>query len=134
LLVKERTMSVNALRGHLSEFGAIAVKGIGRLDELLDLAESDATLPPFAKAGVKLLAHVLEGHLEHRALLGGLHQNVGGDGEQDACRKKDAAMQPKNVVRGLMSWFKRDLRRLLFCPQRLIPPPPLWVAWKIDGR
>jgi transposase len=39
LLVKQRTMSVNALRGHLSEFGIVAAKGIGRVDELLDLAE-----------------------------------------------------------------------------------------------
>ncbi len=54
-------MSVNALRGHLSEFGIIASKGIGRVDELLDLAESDATLPAGAKAGVKVLASTLEG-------------------------------------------------------------------------
>ena len=38
-------MSVNAVRGHLSEFGIIAAKGIGRVDELLDLVESDTTLP-----------------------------------------------------------------------------------------
>ena len=56
LLVKQRTMSVNALRGHLSEFGIVVAKGIGRVDELLDLAESDATLPAAAKAGVKVLA------------------------------------------------------------------------------
>ena len=61
LLVKQRTMSVNALRCHLSEFGIIAAKGIGRVDELLDLAESDATLPAAAKAGVKVLAQTLEG-------------------------------------------------------------------------
>ena len=30
LLVKQRTMAVNALRGHLSEFGLIAPKGIRR--------------------------------------------------------------------------------------------------------
>jgi transposase len=40
LLVKQRTMSVNALRGHLSEFGIIAAKGIGRVDELLDTRRS----------------------------------------------------------------------------------------------
>ncbi len=38
LLVKQLTMSVNALRSHLSEFGIIAAKGIGRVDELLELA------------------------------------------------------------------------------------------------
>ena len=61
LLVKQRTMSVNALRGHLSEFGIVAAKGIGRVDELLDLAESDATLPNAARASVKVLAQALEG-------------------------------------------------------------------------
>ena len=61
LLIKQRTMSVNALRGHLSEFGIVAAKGIGRMDELLDLAESDATLPAAAKAGVKVLASTPEG-------------------------------------------------------------------------
>jgi transposase len=60
LLIKQRTMSVNALRGHLSEFGIVAAKGIGRVDELLDLAESDATLPAAAKASVNILAQALE--------------------------------------------------------------------------
>ena len=60
LLVKQRTMSVNALRGHLSEFGIIAAKEIGRVDELLDLVESDTTLPNAARASAKVLAHALE--------------------------------------------------------------------------
>ena len=45
LLVKQRTMTVNALRGHLSEFGLIAPKGIHRVKELLALAQADETLP-----------------------------------------------------------------------------------------
>jgi transposase len=61
LLVKQRTMNVNALRGHLSEFGIIAPKGIGRVDELLELAENDTTLPEAAKAAVKVLAQLIEG-------------------------------------------------------------------------
>src|SRR4030081_676358 len=61
LLVKQRTMSVNALRAHLSEFGIIAAKGIGRVDELLDLVESDTTLPNAARASAKVLAQALEG-------------------------------------------------------------------------
>ena len=52
-------MSVNALRGHLSEFGIVAAKGIGRVDELLDLAESDATLPAAAKTAMRVLAQAL---------------------------------------------------------------------------
>jgi transposase len=60
LLIKQRTMSVNALRGHLSEFGIVAAKGIGGVDELLDLAESDATLPNAARASVRVLSQALE--------------------------------------------------------------------------
>jgi transposase len=61
LLVKQRTMSVNALRSHLSEFGITIAKGIGRIDELLKLAEVDTTLPDAAKTAVKALAAILEG-------------------------------------------------------------------------
>ena len=53
LLVKQRTMSVNALRGHLAEFGQVAAKGIGRIDELSELAENDASLPQEAKEAAK---------------------------------------------------------------------------------
>jgi transposase len=54
-------MSVNALRGHLAEFGIIVAKGIGRVDELLALAQSDAELPQIAKSAVAGLALHLEG-------------------------------------------------------------------------
>jgi transposase len=60
LLIKQQTMCVNALRGQLSEFGIIVAKGIGRVDELLDLAESDADLPTCALAAVKFLAQQLD--------------------------------------------------------------------------
>jgi transposase len=61
LLVKQRTMSVNALRGHLAEFGLVVAKGIGRVDELLELADDDMSLPEEAKEMAKLLASHLEG-------------------------------------------------------------------------
>jgi transposase len=60
LLIKQRTMTVNALRGHLSEFGIVAAKGIGRVDELIEEAEADLTLPDVAKAALKVLAQQLE--------------------------------------------------------------------------
>jgi len=56
LLVKQRTMTVNALRGHLSEFGLIAPKGIHRVKELLALALADETLPEEAKQASAMLA------------------------------------------------------------------------------
>ena len=52
-------MCINALRGHLSEFGIVVAKGIGRVGELLELA-AVATLPEAAMAAVKLLAQNLE--------------------------------------------------------------------------
>jgi transposase len=61
LLVKQRTMCVNALRGHLAEFGIVAAKGLARVDELLELAEKEAALPARARASVKILARQLEG-------------------------------------------------------------------------
>jgi transposase len=61
LLIKQRTMSVNALRGHLAEFGLVVAKGIGRVDELLALAQADVRLPQIAKATVAELAQHLEG-------------------------------------------------------------------------
>jgi transposase len=61
LLIKQRTMSVNALRGHLAEFGLIAPKGIGQVSQLLELVNADAALPEEVKDAVKLLAVHLEG-------------------------------------------------------------------------
>jgi transposase len=61
LLVKQQAMGVNALRGHLSEFGIIAAEGIGSVDELLELAECDTTLPNAARVAVKVLVQALGG-------------------------------------------------------------------------
>jgi transposase len=60
LLVKQRTMSVNAVRSHLAEFGIVAAKGIGRVDELLELAKEDATLPSATMMAVKVLGRQIE--------------------------------------------------------------------------
>jgi transposase len=56
LLVKQRTMSVNALRGHLAEFGIVVAKGIENVDPLLALARDDAVLPEVAAQAVELAA------------------------------------------------------------------------------
>jgi transposase len=53
-LTKQRTMNVNALRGHLSEFGLVAAKGIDHVGALVEEALGDAALPEAAKACVKL--------------------------------------------------------------------------------
>jgi transposase len=64
LLIKTRTMLVNALRAHLAEFGFIAAKGIGKLPDLIKIV-SEATaeaLPEMARAA-------LSGFLEAIALI-----------------------------------------------------------------
>lgn len=61
LMIKQRTMTVNALRSHLSEFGIVVAKGIGRVDDLLELADNDTTLPEAARAAVAVLARTIEG-------------------------------------------------------------------------
>jgi transposase len=57
LLVRQRTMLVNALRGHLGEFGVIGVKGISRLPDLLAMATSTPVceLPDLARECIELL-------------------------------------------------------------------------------
>ena len=61
LLIKQRTMSVNALRGHLLEFGLVAVKGRSGVEGLIALALEDGELPQEARDAVRLLASHLEG-------------------------------------------------------------------------
>jgi transposase len=59
-MIKQRTMDVNALRGHLSEFGLIAPKGIQNVDALLALARAEGALPEEARGAVDILALQLE--------------------------------------------------------------------------
>ena len=47
-LVAQRTQLANAIRGHAAEFGVIAARGIGRLDELLAHARTNAGVPALA--------------------------------------------------------------------------------------
>lgn len=61
LLVKQRTMTVNALRGHLAEFGLIAPKGIQRVKDLLALALADENLPQEARQATATLASHSDG-------------------------------------------------------------------------
>lgn len=65
LLIKNRTMLINALRGHLAEFGFVAAKGIGRLPDLIELVSEapKETLPDMVRA-------TLSGFLDAILLIG----------------------------------------------------------------
>ncbi len=49
LLVKQQTMLANAMRGLAAEFGLVVPKGMGRLEELVALVETDGTFPEQAR-------------------------------------------------------------------------------------
>ena len=79
LLVRQRTQTINALRGHLAEFGVIAPRGaahVGRLSGAIE--DADSGLPdPVRELGALLLGQVtdldekiagLENELRERAL------------------------------------------------------------------
>jgi transposase len=58
LLVRQRTMLINALRGHLAEFGIVAPRGLQKVDELAAVVadESDERLPASARKALRSLA------------------------------------------------------------------------------
>jgi transposase len=58
LLVRQRTMLVNAIRAHMAEFGIVAPVGIPRVKELLAVIADadDARLPPAARTCLEALA------------------------------------------------------------------------------
>ena len=61
LLVRQRTMLINALRGHCAEFGMIVAQGARRVGELIDQVRQaePAALPEIARAALLMLADQL---------------------------------------------------------------------------
>jgi error-prone DNA polymerase len=53
LLVKQQTMLANAIRGLATEFGLTVPKGIGKLEELMTLVDTDETVPATAREAVQ---------------------------------------------------------------------------------
>lgn len=49
LLIKQRTMLVNAIRGHASEFGVTGAKGVERISDLLAQIATDPAVPALAR-------------------------------------------------------------------------------------
>lgn len=58
LLVRQRTMTANALRAHLAEFGHVANPGIAHLAKLAEQALADKdVLPAYARTSLAILMH-----------------------------------------------------------------------------
>jgi transposase len=59
LLVRQRTQTINALRGHLAEFGVIAAKGLAHIGRLVALIEDPVAKLP--EAVCTMLSMLVEG-------------------------------------------------------------------------
>src|ERR671913_353982 len=74
LLVKQRTQIINALRGHLAEFGLIVAKGPAHVPHLLRAVEDpDEPIPEIARPILQMLAETLH-RLDEK--IAGLDQEV----------------------------------------------------------
>ncbi len=60
LLIKQRTMAINAIRGHAAEFGLVAAKGPVKVAELLQQAHAEAGVPALAREMLGLLSSQLD--------------------------------------------------------------------------
>jgi transposase len=60
LLVKQRTMLINALRGHAAEFGVTAPKGPQQVAELVRRVAAEESVPALAREMLGVLANQLE--------------------------------------------------------------------------
>jgi transposase len=64
LMVRQRTQTINALRGHLTELGITISRGVGKVDDLSAIVrdEDDARLPPLARIALLPLTHQIEAY------------------------------------------------------------------------
>src|SRR3984885_4902385 len=62
LLIRQRTMLVNALRGHLAEFGLIEAQGLHKVVRLITIVmdEMDRRIPDIARQVLKEIGHQIE--------------------------------------------------------------------------
>ncbi len=61
LLVRQRTLTINAIRGHLAEFGLVAAQGLFHAAKLVEAIEDkDAAIPEAARPILSLLVVQLQ--------------------------------------------------------------------------
>ena len=60
LLVRQRTQLINALRGHLAEFGLIEAQGPSHVRRLLETMRTDTAVPDLARVTLDCLASALD--------------------------------------------------------------------------
>ena len=113
LLIKQRTMSVNALRGHLAEFGVIAAKGISHVEGLVERAAAD--LPAMVQATLGVLLAQLR---SLDAAIDELERAIVADHRRDPVSRLTAASVPASAYSPLRRfWPARQIRRLQIRPR-----------------
>jgi transposase len=86
LLVRQRTQCLNAIRGHLAEYGWVAPKGVCYVERLIArLEDPDEDLPEAARPGLQALVEVLRG-LERQ--IAGLDVEIGRRAKEDATARR----------------------------------------------
>ena len=82
LLVRQRTQTINALRGHLAEFGVVVAQGPAHVDRLAPaLEDPDSELPDAVRELGSLL---LEQIADFNAKIEGLEKKIHASARQDA--------------------------------------------------
>jgi transposase len=94
LLVRQRTMLANALRGHLAEFGVVAASGIWRLEQLVAMAHTTpaSQLPELARQCIDLIVAQLEALAER---IGAVDQSI------RAWHRRNEASQRLETIPGI---------------------------------
>ena len=86
LLVRQRTQAINALRGHLAEFGVIAAKGSAHVDRLIAALDDPASeLPETARTILRVLVEELRA-LDQR--IAGLDREIARRAKEDAVARR----------------------------------------------
>ncbi len=86
LLVRQRTQLINALRGHMGEFGVVVPQGAARAKELIAaVADPDTLVPEAARPALQVLVSALE-RLE--AEIRGLEAEIVRRAKEDATARR----------------------------------------------
>lgn len=88
LLVRQRTQLINALRGHLAEYGWVAPRGVAQAAMLADLLDEDemaSSLPEPARAMLRVMTEML-GQLDHR--ITGLDKEIARRAREDEVARR----------------------------------------------
>ncbi|WP_299822789.1 IS110 family transposase [uncultured Jannaschia sp.] len=86
LLIRQRTQTINALRGHLTEFGEVVPQGAWNARRLTELVEADDdALPSAARATLQVLVDGLR-HLDER--IAGLDAEIARRAREDEVARR----------------------------------------------